>query len=89
MGQVALTLMIMPESPETDIEAIKKQAKKRLERLDVVIKEIKEKPVAFGLKMLEILLTFPDRPGGTDAIEHAISEIDGVASVEAGDITLL
>ncbi len=89
MGNVALTLTVMLESPEVDVEKIKKEAKERLSKLDVNVKEIKEKPVAFGLKNLEILVVFPERPGGTDAIENSIAEIEGVTSVETGDITLL
>ena len=52
------------------------------------IKSTLEKPIAFGLKFLEVLLVMPDKEG-TDKIEEEIKSIEGVQSVESGDITLL
>ncbi len=89
MGHVALSLKVMPESPEVDTGRLEKEIRERLEEFDVEIKDIKQKPLAFGLKCIEVLLVFPDARGGTDEIESALSGLEGVASVEAGDITLL
>ncbi len=86
MGTVAVTLNVMPDSPEADLEKIKSEISSLIK--DAEIKGIEEKPVAFGLKRLEVLLMMPDSKGTSD-IEEAISKIEGVASVEAGDITLL
>ena len=86
MGMVAVTLKVMPDSPQADLEKIKSEIRKCIK--DVEIKGIEEKPVAFGLKCLEVLLTMPDQ-GGTDNIEEAIKKIPGVVSVEAGNVTLL
>jgi elongation factor 1-beta len=87
MGTVAVTLKVMPESPTVDLEKIKSEIRKKIK--NVRIKGIEEKPVAFGLKLLEILLILPDAKGGTDAIEEEIRSIKGVASVETGEVTLL
>lgn len=84
MGSVAVTLMVLPSSPDTDLSSIKA----RIAALHGV-KEIKEIPVAFGLKALEVLVTLPDAAGGTDALEDTIRTIDGVESVATRDITLL
>ena len=91
MGQVAVTLKIMPENPEVDLEKMKTEISSAVSKLGIELKGIEEKPVAFGLKCLEVLLIMPDAPdqGGTDRIEEAIKNIPGIASVEAGDITLL
>lgn len=85
MGQVALTMKIMPESPEVDL------AKLKQEITDCVSpQEIREKPVGFGLVALEVLLVFDDKEGAnTEEIEQKLSGIEGVASVESGDITLV
>lgn len=85
MGKVAVTLNIMPESPETDMTEIKEA----LKRLGVEVKSTTEKPVAFGLKMLEVLLVMEDREGGLDALQEKIEKIKGVESVEAGDVSLI
>ncbi len=89
MGTVAATLKVMPSSVDADFEKIKKEIEKVVSsEKDVKLQSMEEKPVAFGLKALHILLIMPDAHG-TDSIEKAIEAIDGVASVEAGDVTLL
>lgn len=85
MGQVALTMKVMLESPDVDIDDVKEKIRGALDT-----KEIREIPLAFGLKMLEVLLVFDDRQGAnTDAIEEKLRSIEGVSSVEAGDVTLI
>ncbi|MBI4018700.1 MAG: elongation factor 1-beta [Candidatus Aenigmarchaeota archaeon] len=85
MGMVAVTLNIMPASVDTDLAKIKDEIKK----LQINVKTIEEKPVAFGLRKLEVLFTMEDADGGIDRIEEAIGKIEGVESVEAGDISLV
>jgi len=85
MGMVGLTLNVMLESPETDAEKVRHE----INRL-VSPKQITEKSVAFGLKMLLVLLVFDDKLGAnTEEIENKIRSIEGVASVESGDVTLI
>ncbi|MBS3051458.1 MAG: elongation factor 1-beta [Candidatus Aenigmarchaeota archaeon] len=83
MGQVALTLNVMPESTDVDIRGLKEKIKAVAD-----VKQIVEKPVAFGLIMLEVLLVFDDKKGASD-FEEKIRGIDGVGTVESGDITLI
>ena len=88
MGTVAVTLNVMPNSPEVDLEKIKSEISSEANKLGIELKGIEEKPIAFGLKRLEVLLIMPDQ-GGTDKIEDSISKIEGVKSVESGEVTLL
>ena len=83
VGQVALTMKVMPDGPEVDINGLKK----RIESVGDV-RQIIEKPIGFGLVLLEVLLVFDDKVGGGD-FEAKIRELKGVGSVEAGDITLI
>ena len=83
VGQVAMVLKVMPESADTDIGRIKKEIKK-IE----AVRQVEEKPIAFGLKCLEVLLMFDDKKGSDD-IEKKIEGIEGVASVETVDVTLV
>ncbi|HLD83424.1 MAG TPA: elongation factor 1-beta [archaeon] len=85
MGMVAVTLNVMPSSVDTDLEKIKKEIKK----LKIHVKSMEEKPVAFGIKKLEVLFTMEDAEGGIGRIEEAIGKIEGVESVEAGGISLV
>lgn len=83
MGQVAMTLRIMPESTDVDLEVLKLNIREIGD-----VKQIVENPVAFGLVMLEVLLVFDDKVGAGD-IEEKIRNLEGVGSVEAGDVTLI
>ncbi|MEM7819413.1 MAG: elongation factor 1-beta [Candidatus Aenigmatarchaeota archaeon] len=83
MGMVALTMRVMPESPDIDLDRIKREIKNIVD-----VKDIKEVPIAFGLKILEVLLVFDDKEGFGD-IEEKIRNIKGVSSVEGGNVTLL
>ena len=89
MGMVAATLKVMLESPEVDAEAVKKKILKNLSHLkDTAVHQVAIKPMAFGLKIIEVLIMKPDT-GGTSDAEKLIAEIEGVESVETGDITLV
>ena len=84
MGQVAITLRVMPESPQVDIKKLRHHIEKALD-----VQQIKEEPIGFGLVALKVLVVMPDSKGGTDAIEKELSSIEGVASVETEDVTLV
>jgi elongation factor 1-beta len=82
MGNVAIALKIMPESPETDLEKIKSEISKKIK-----IQDSKIEPIAFGLKALKILVITQDK--GTEDIEKQIRTIKGVSDVEVESSTLL
>ncbi len=82
MGNVAVSLRILPRSVETDIEKIKNEILKRIE-----VKDVKVEPIAFGLKAIKILLIVPDK--GVSKIEEEIKNIDGVSEVEVESVTLI
>jgi len=82
MGLVAVTMRVVPDQ-NTDIEKIKRD----IMRIGNV-KEIKEIPIAFGIKMIEVLFVIND-DAGIEKIEEKLSEIEGVVSVESGDVTLI
>lgn len=84
MGEVAVTIRIMPEGSDSDLNHIKS----KIETLGS--NNIIEKPIGFGLKMLEAVFVFDDRQGAnTDEIEEKIRHIKGVATVETGDAALI
>ena len=82
MGLVAAVFKLMPEST-LDIGRIKEDVKSKFN-----VQDIKEIPVGFGINMLEVMLIFDDKKG-TGSVEQELSEIEGVASVESGDATLI
>lgn len=84
---VILTLQIMPESVEVNLEEIKAELKKM--PIMGQIKDMKEEPIAFGLKALKILTILPDEGGLTDKIEEAARKVKGVQSAETIGVTLI
>lgn len=82
MGNVAVSLKIMPESVETDLEKVKKEISKKIE-----IKDSKIEPLAFGLKTLKILVIVPDKE--FESLENKIRSVNGVSEVEVESSTLI
>jgi len=82
MGNVAISLKVMPDSPETNILKIKEEISKKMR-----IQDSKIEPIAFGLKALKILVIIPDKETGD--IESKIKDIKGVSEVETESVTLV
>lgn len=80
MGEVAVTLQVMPEDDEVDLEGMKKKIESLVEP-----HSIDEEPVAFGLSSLMVQQIIPDDAGGTDELEDKLSQIDGVKNVKVVD----
>jgi elongation factor 1-beta len=85
MGDVALILRVMPESPEVDLEALKGEIKKIVPR----VQQIVEEPIGFGLKALKLVVVVSDQGGETDAVEGKISGLKGVERAEIVELTLM
>ena len=77
----------MPESVDVSLEEIKAELKKM--PIMGQIKDMKEEPVAFGLKALKVLTILPDEGGLTDKIEDAVRKVKGVQSAETVGVTLI
>ncbi len=81
MARVVMTMKIMPDGVEIDLDDL-------LERIKRVIPEgtdvgaIERQPVAFGLIAIRMNLIRDESLGGTDDLEEAISAVEGVAQVE-------
>ena len=85
MGDVAVKMKVMPESPETDLEKIKTE----IEGM-VKVQDSKIEPVAFGLNSLNILFIIPDSEGAkAEEMAEKIKAIKGVADAEVESVTLL
>lgn len=87
MANVIITMKIMPESPDSDLDAIEAEAKKKIEGFagegDM---KVEQEPVAFGLKALKILFVMDEAKGSTESLEKEVSGIAGVNSVEITDV---
>jgi|TARA_B100001971_G_C18195134_1_gene541007 elongation factor 1-beta len=84
MGTALITIKIMPESPQADLEAIQEKAKQVVEEKQGKTPSTKTEPVAFGLNA--VILNFSmDESLSQDSFESALKEIEQVNSVEVID----
>ncbi|TFG28887.1 elongation factor 1-beta [Candidatus Thorarchaeota archaeon] len=81
MARVVMTMKIMPDGVEIDLDDL-------LEKIKGVVPEgtdvgaVETQPIAFGLMAIRMNLVRDESLGGTDDIEAAISAVEGVAQVE-------
>ena len=88
MGEAAIKYKIMPESMETDLDALKEKVLSAIPDF-AQVKGAEKKPVAFGLNSLEMMIVMDDKKGGLDDLEAAIAGVEGVQSVDVLEMGLL
>jgi len=84
MGTALITLKIMPESPDTNLDEIQKQAEKVITENQGQKPKFEKQPIAFGLTAL-IANFAMDESIPTDPFETKVSEIENVSSAEIID----
>lgn len=83
MAKVIVTWKVMPETAESDLEAVKVVVKKTIEDFDGRINgEMTEEPVAFGLKFVKVSFAYDEEKGSTDDLEEELAKDDNIQSVE-------
>ncbi len=83
MAEALLKLRIMPESLDVDLKSLKADIKESLEEKGAVVNSMEDEPVAFGLKAIIIMMSWPEEKG-TDRAEEAC-QLKNVKSVETVD----
>ena len=87
MGEVIGLIRVMPNEVLED-----NQLEKMINDIKAVIKppakvgNIEIKPVAFGLKGLNVTVLVPDDAGGLDPIAEQITKVENVDSAEVTDV---
>jgi len=85
MATAGIQFKIMPKSLDVDLEKLKSEIKTKVETFESgVFNEAKEEPIAFGLKALIVTIALSEDEE-SEAVEKAISEIEGISSVELID----
>src|SRR2546425_12042810 len=82
MGSVAITVRVMPDDPETDLERLKTRIR---ERLTGSLRDLREQPAAFGLTAILAVALVSDAEGGSDRLERTLAAIPGAGSVDSVD----
>jgi elongation factor 1-beta len=84
MGIALITLKIMPESPQVDLNKIQEETKHRLEKEGAKNILFEIVPIAFGLKSIKVKFAWPEEKG-TDTAEQLLSSIENISSIEIED----
>ncbi len=85
---VVVMMRIMPDDIDVDLKKVA-DAIKALESEKCKIHSMSEKPIAFGLKALEVNLLFNDKQGGMEEIQEKIQKIKGVSEAEVTGLNRL
>ncbi|ELZ94179.1 elongation factor 1-beta [Haloferax mucosum ATCC BAA-1512] len=85
MGKVAAKIKVMPNSPELDLDDLEDLLEDSLPE-GAKIKGFERDDVAFGLVALLPTVIVPDDAGGTEAVEEAFIEVEGVESVSVENV---
>ena len=88
MGEVGLQYRILPEGLEVDLKKLEEDIKKALPE-GAKLRAAEQKPLAFGLNALHVLIVMDDKKGGAEQVEAAITGVAGVQSVEIVEMGLL
>ena len=88
MGEVGLQYRVLPEGLGVDLEKLRDEIERALPE-GARLRASEQRPVAFGLKALHVLIVLDDKKGGAEQVEAAISGVQGVQSVEIVEMGLL
>lgn len=84
MSTVAVIIRVMPNSPEADIELMKKGIQETLEKEGSQNFSFQTEDIAFGLKAIIVKFAWLEEKD-TDIIEKNVSEVENVSSVKIED----
>lgn len=85
MGTALITIKLMPSSPETNLEEIKKKAKNVIEENKGKNPRFEEEPIAFGLKAVKAFFDI-DESYELEPIENKLAKIENINSVQVVDM---
>lgn len=87
MGKAVVTVKIMPDTVEADLDGIEQAALEKIASFtgnDETKTEVE--PVAFGLKAVKITFVMDEDQGSPESLEKEIQALDGVMSCETVDV---
>lgn len=88
MGKVLAVISVLPTGTDVNLEQLEKSIRDNIPK-GVVLKESRKEPFAFGINALKLSFLLSDTAGGTDNIEKAIRNLDGVGEVRVEYVSLV
>lgn len=79
---------IMPDGAEVDTQKLGEAALATVKKVapESKVQNVELKPIAFGLKSVEVTILMSDQAGGPDAIEEAFNNLEGVGSANVAQM---
>lgn len=79
---------LMPEGAEVDVQSLGQSALETVKKVQpsAKVQNIDFKPIAFGLKSVEVTVLMSDAEGGPDALEEAFGGLEGVGSASVSEM---
>jgi elongation factor 1-beta len=88
LGKVAVSFKIMPSDETKDLSSIEKSLKTDLSRNFALGKSSIEE-LAFGIKVLKIIVIMGDEGGLVDSVEQRIRSFQDIGEVEVEEVSLI
>ena len=86
MANVLVTIKIMPEDVDSDLDRIGDEAVKVLTKFGAIIGKVEKEPIAFGLVALKIMFSINEKNSNLDPLEEGLKDINGVISADVIDV---
>ena len=89
MARAIITFKLMPESPDVDLEPIKRKAQEIAKKNGALGQmQVLEEPIAFGLKAILVLAMYVVEGADFEKIAEEMGRIDEVQSAEVAKMDL-
>ena len=89
MAKAVITFKLMPESPHSNLNFIKKKAETIAREAGAIGEmQLKEEPIAFGLKAVIVMAMYVVEGSDFEKIADSMSKIEGVQSSEVAKMDL-
>ena len=86
MATIIVTIKVLPDSPERDLNELKKKIEKIIEESEGKLYKESTEPIAFGINAM-VFTYMIDESKGTEGIENKIKSIEGIGDVNISDMT--
>ena len=89
MAKAVITFKLMPEAPDTNLSTIKDKASVIAKKAGAIGEmQVKEEPIAFGLKAVVIMAMYEVQGSDFEGIANQMSTIKGVQNAEVAKMDL-
>lgn len=86
MAHIIVTLKIMPESPDVNLESLVAPITEAITAEGGAVSAHEEEPIGFGIKALLITFSRDEALGNLDGIEETVAALTGVEGCESVNV---